>query len=80
LEIHKAARKHGIKDADIRHAVRNALVSYEVENDDGPLRILHIGPDGAGNLLEVVVLEFDDGGQLAIHAMRLREKYEGLLS
>jgi len=28
---------------------------------DGPLRVLYLGPDRAGNLLEVVVIERDDG-------------------
>jgi hypothetical protein len=80
VEIHPSARKHGIADEDILHGVANALASYALEEGDGePRRTLVLGPDRSANLLEVVVLEFDDGGRLAIHAMRMRPKYIPLL-
>ena len=80
MEIHRAARKHGIDDGDIRHAVEHALVGYALEQGDGePRRTLLFGPDRAGNLLEIVVLELDDGSRLAIHAMRMRTSYNDLL-
>jgi hypothetical protein len=44
-----------------------------------PRRELRLGPDRAGNLLEVVVLLLDDGDELVIHAMRMRPRYRGLL-
>jgi hypothetical protein len=47
-------------------------------SDDSP-RVLLIGPDQAGNLLEVVVLKSADGRLVAIHAMPLRRAYHGLL-
>ena len=37
------------------------------------------GPDRAGNLLEIVILELDDGRRLVIHAMRMRSNYNDLL-
>lgn len=43
-----------------------------------PDRWLVIGPDRAGNLLEVVVLVSGDT-QLAIHAMAMRPQYRRLL-
>jgi hypothetical protein len=80
VEIHRAARKHGITDDDIRHAVEHALVGYALERGDGePRRTLLLGPDRAGNLLEIVVLELDDGSRIAIHAMRMRPSYTDLL-
>lgn len=80
MEIHQAARKHGIDDDDIRHAAEHALVGYALEQGDGePRRTLLLGPDRAGNLLEIVVLELDDGTRLAIHAMRMRPSYHDLL-
>jgi hypothetical protein len=82
VEIHRTARKHGVRDADLRHAVAHSLYSGEVEDDAeewGPLRVLYLGPDRAGNLLEVVVIERDDGSQLAIHAMKMQARYEELL-
>jgi hypothetical protein len=80
VEIHRAARRHGIADQDILHAVEHALVGYALEEgEDEPRRTLLLGPDRAGNLLEVVVLELDDGLRLAIHAMRMRPGYTDLL-
>lgn len=80
MEIHPAARKHGIRDEDIVHAVEHALAGYALEErEDEPRRTLLLGPDRNANLLEVVVLELDDGRRLAIHAMRMRPKYIPLL-
>lgn len=80
MEIHPAARKHGIRDEDIVHAVERALAGYALEErDDEPRQTLLLGPDRNANLLEVVVLELDDGRRLAIHAMRMRPKYIPLL-
>jgi hypothetical protein len=80
VEIHSAARKHGVLDEDIVHAVEHALAGYALEErDDEPRRTLLLGPDRDANLLEVVVLELDDGRRLAIHAMRMRPKYIPLL-
>ena len=38
-----------------------------------------MGPDRSGNMLEVVTLHFDDGGVLAIHAMKMTKQYRRLL-
>ena len=80
MDIHPAARKHGIPGDDIVHAVEHALAEYALEErDDEARRTLLLGPDRQANLLEVVVLELDDGRRLAIHAMRMRAKYVSLL-
>lgn len=60
------------------HAVTHALYSGEQEEGQ-PWRVLYLGPDRAGNLLEVVMIERDDGSELTIHAMKMRQKYEELL-
>jgi len=75
VEIYRSARKHGISDEDIRHAVEHALVAGEQE--DG--KVLYLGPDRAGNLVEVVSVLRDDGSEVVIHAMRMRAKYETFL-
>ena len=54
VEIHRSARKHGVGDQDVLHAIGHAL-AYE-DAGANPDRILVIGPDRAVNLLEVVVL------------------------
>jgi len=69
VEIADNARKHGVADEDIEHAVRNAI--RVVSQGD---RDLYIGADRTGRLLEVVVLD-DDGQPVAIHAMALRPKF-----
>ena len=79
MEIHPSARKHRIDDADIAHAVEHALIVHDLVDDTSPMRSLHLGPDRAGNLIEVIVLYLDDGRQLAIHAMRMRRIYHDLL-
>ena len=61
------------------HAVTHALVVTDMGDDDSPLRTLVLGPDRAGNMLEVIVLHFDDGREMAIHAMPMRSHYRGLL-
>lgn len=68
-------------DGDTRHAADRFLVAYPLgeEEDDGLRRELRLGPDRAGNLLEVVVLLLDGGRELVIHAMRMRAKYRDLL-
>jgi hypothetical protein len=75
VDIFSSARRHGIADEDIRHAVNNALAVGE--QDDG--KVLYLGPDSAGNLLEVVSVVRVDASEVVIHAMRMRAKYEPFL-
>lgn len=77
MEIHPAARRHGIADDDMLHAIEHSLVVDDVGED--PDRWLVIGPDHAGNLLEIVVLVSAEGDELIIHAMTLRPTYRKLL-
>ena len=72
VEIHRTARKHGVDDAAIRHAV-------DLEPDSDPPKVLAIGPDRAGNLLEIIWLELAVDTELVIHAMRLRAAFYDLL-
>ncbi|MGH2747087.1 MAG: DUF4258 domain-containing protein [Actinomycetota bacterium] len=76
MEILPSSRRHGIDDEDIQHCIENALVIDEVAED--PIRYLVLGPDQAGNLLELVVLDRPQGPAV-IHAMKMRPKYRHLL-
>ena len=79
-ELHRSARKHGVADDDVVHAASHAVAGYALEDrDDDPRRTLLLGPDRAGNLLDLVVLELDDGRRLVIHAMPMRPAYRELL-
>jgi aspartate/methionine/tyrosine aminotransferase len=75
VEIHDSARRHGVGDEDIRHAVANAMV---IEDQDDDTR-LYLGAGTAGALLEVLTIIRDDGTELAIHAMPMRPRYRRLL-
>jgi hypothetical protein len=79
--LHKSAYKHGIADTDTLHAANNPLTAYPLteDGDEGPGRDLLLGPDRAGNLLELVVLSLDDERQMIIHSMRMRRQYLRLL-
>ena len=77
VEIHDSARKHAVEDQDILHSIDHALAIEDAGED--PDRWLVIGPDRAGNLLEVVVLRTVEDTQLAIHAMPMRTKFQRLL-
>ncbi len=77
MKIHASARKHGVAELDLLHAIDHALAIEDAGED--PDRWLVFGPDRAGNLLEVVVLITLGGEQLAIHAMPMRPKYQELL-
>ena len=76
MEIYESARKHGISDEDIQHAVDYALL---VADGEGTSKVLYLGPDGAGNLLVIVSVTRDDETEILIHAMRMRRIYEPLL-
>ena len=77
MEIHRSARRHGVDDDDITHAIAHRLVIDDLGED--PDRWLAIDPDRAGNLLEIVVLISTNGNEIAIHAMPMRPKYRKLL-
>ncbi len=79
MEIYDTARKHGISDADILHAIAHAVEVVDLEPDADPPKVLGIGPDIAANLLEVIWLELDDDRDLVIHAMPLRSMFFSLL-
>lgn len=67
MEIHRAARRHGVSDDAVRHATDHAIVVVDLEPDSDPPKQLAVGPDEAGNMLEVIVLILDDDRLLAIH-------------
>lgn len=79
MEVHRSARKYGVSDVAIVHAVDHALVVIDLEPDADPPRVLAIGPDEAGNLLEIIWLEFPDRAPIVIHAMPLRRTFYDLL-
>lgn len=51
----------------------------DLEPDADPPRVLAIGPDPAGNLLEIIWLQFGDRQPIVIHAMALCPTLNDLL-
>lgn len=73
MEVTTSARKHGVDDADIQHAWTHAirLVEYDYDGED---RLLAIGPDRHGRLLELVAVPAGEPTRI-IHADQLRPKF-----
>ena len=71
MRIGEPARKHGVDDEDILHVWRNPMRRIDSDDDFAML----IGPDTAGRMLEVGVLDVDGDDPVAIHAMPLRPKF-----
>jgi GNAT superfamily N-acetyltransferase len=75
LRIHPSARKHGIPDADIEHAVRHAMSIHD--HDD--YLCIYLGPGRNAEMLEVATVIHVGRIEIAIHAMRMRPKYRASL-
>jgi hypothetical protein len=75
VRIGEPARKHGVSDADVWHAVRTAIRKIDMDDD---LTML-IGPARDGTPLEIGVLDLSGADPVIIHAMRLRPKFYPLI-
>lgn len=69
MRIGEPARRHGIADEDIWHAVRNAI--RQRQEDEFTMLI---GAARDGSLLEIGVLDAEGDDPVVIHAMPLRPK------
>lgn len=68
--IANSARRHGIADENMLHAVRNVIVTHDL--DDG--LTMFVGPARDASLLEVGVVDGQDG-PVIVHAMEARSRY-----
>jgi len=71
MRIGEPARRHGLADEEMQHAVRNAL--RRTDMDEG--LTMFIGPARDGTR----VLDFEGDDPVILHAMRLRSKFYPLL-
>ena len=78
MNVHPSALKHGIAEQDVRRAASWATWIVDLD-DDRPGRELRLGFDTQGRLLKTVVLIFDSGNELIIHAMKARPHLRDLL-
>ena len=78
MKVHESALKHGIDEGDVIQAAKWAVWIEDLD-DDSPARQLRLGFDTRARLLETVVLVFDSGSELVIHAMKARPQMLDLL-
>lgn len=78
MNVHPCALKHGIDAEAGVLAATNAVYVSDLD-EDSPARQFRLGFDAAGRLLELLVLRFDSGNELVIHAMKARKQYLDLL-
>lgn len=78
-KVHASARKYfgcdRLCDGAILYAYEHALNSRPLDDEDDPRRWLVAVIDQSGLVLELVVLVFDGGGELLIHAMKARPQF-----
>ncbi len=72
-KILDCAKKHGLSEEDIVTAIRFAHAA-RYRNFNPPAHIAFAGPDGKGNLIEVLAAEKSDGMLIVYHAMKLTRK------
>jgi hypothetical protein len=79
VKIHESARRHyerdRLTDDTVLHAIEHVLLREPLDDEDDPRRWLLLGVDPAGRVLELVILAFDSGDELMIHAMKARQQY-----
>lgn len=71
MRIAQTARKHGIVDDDMSHAVRNPIAQWQLDDDF----MMRVGPARDGHLLEIGVLGIDTDHPVIVHAMGARPQY-----
>jgi hypothetical protein len=76
VEIRPSARKHGISDDDIRHAINNAIAA--ITRSEQPEFTMLIGPTADARLLEIGIAATDNQDYV-IHAMPARDKYLSMI-
>ena len=79
MKVHPSALKHGVLADDAVQAADWPLWVEPLDEEDWPYRELRLGFDTHARLLETVVLVFQSGEELVIHAMSARRQYWDLL-
>lgn len=71
MRILESAHRHGVANEDIEHALANAIRYHDL--DEG--LVMAIGPNAAGDLLEIGVVVPDEDEPCVVHAMTARGKF-----
>ena len=79
MRVHASALKHGVSPKDAIQAADWPQWIEPLDDQDWPHRELRLGFDTHARLLETVVLIFESGEELVIHAMPARKQFWTLL-
>lgn len=79
MKVHDSALRHGVLSEDAVQAADWPLWVEPIDDEDWPHRELRLGFDTQARLLEIVVLIFESGDEMVIHAMSARKQYWDLL-
>ena len=80
MKVHNSALKHGVVAEDASLAADWPLWVEPLDEEEWPHRELRPGFDTQARLLEMVVLTFESGDEMVIHAMPARKQYWELLA
>ena len=79
----RSSTRHRISRQRSRYVIETTSVIFAEDAPGGsPLddqRLVFLGPDADGELLEVMAIQTDDDGLLVIHAQPIRARYLTLL-
>ncbi|MCT6836187.1 MAG: hypothetical protein M3Z49_06405 [Bifidobacteriales bacterium] len=83
VKIDNSARKHGLKDSEIRYAVHHPFGYENTQGNPEEKTIAFVGPRHEGgsrhNAIEVIVAMRADGFPHAFHAMPVTDRWMHLL-
>jgi hypothetical protein len=79
VKVHPSALKHGVSSEDAIQATEWSVWIEPLDENGPPDRELRLGFDTSARLLETVVLVFESGDEMVIHAMPARRKYLDIL-
>ena len=80
IKFRQSAFKHGLTDADIRHAFETMKYDAEFDEPDTENKHLLIGFDRKANLIEVLYNPIDENSVRVFHAMKCRNLFLSLLN
>jgi len=79
IEFNSSAFQHGFTEANIRHAILNAVVYDDIWDEVSDKHLL-LGFDNNGRLLEIMYNVIDEQSINVFHVMKCRSIYFHLLN
>ena len=83
VKVDESARKHGLKNGEIRYAVRHPFGFQKTLGNPGEATIAFVGPRHEGgsphNVIEVIAASREDGLLHAFHAIPVTDRWMHLM-